>query len=240
MAAAVATHKGPVRKRNEDNHLLDLDLGLVAVLDGMGGHRDGDVASKTASDVFQAQLTRSSLRSEGVEETALAVETALRSTHTFIRELNRGRTLRNSMGTTIVGLIFVPIRRNVILFHVGDSRAYLWQRRKLRQLTRDHSTFENWRDNGAPCPRPQRNFLLQAVGVGESIAPTVTPLSVEAGDLMLLCSDGLTDVLDGRSIEVVLADVATDALQAGCDALLEAALAAGATDNITVALLALV
>jgi protein phosphatase len=238
LAAAAATHKGPVRERNEDFHLLDLDLGLVVVSDGMGGHRDGDIASRTATHVFRARIEESAWNVDAPDAAARTVESSLTTTHSHIRTLNRGRTVRESMGTTIVGLLFLPQRSDVILFHVGDSRAYRWQSAKLSPLTRDHSAYEAWRDRQDTSPEPKRNILLQAIGVGPSIAPTVTPLVVENGDMVFLCSDGISDVLAPSAIENILAGVNAGSLQEGCDAVLQAALDAGATDNVTAALVA--
>jgi serine/threonine protein phosphatase PrpC len=188
--------------------------------------------------VFRARIEETARVADAPEAAARTVESSLSTTHSHIRTLNRGRSVRDSMGTTIVGLFFLPQRNEAILFHVGDSRAYRWQSAKLSPLTRDHSAYEAWRDRQDSSPEPKRNILLQAIGVGASITPTVTPLVVDNGDMVFLCSDGISDVLAAGDIERILAGMTASSLQAGCDAVLQAALDAGATDNLTAALVA--
>jgi serine/threonine protein phosphatase PrpC len=234
LIAAAATDKGPVRASNEDAHLIDLDLGLVALSDGMGGHQDGEIASRTALSVLHAELrtARSDADAEPVAG-ADALQGALYNAHNHLLELNRARSRRDSMGTTIVGLVFEPRRDQARLFHVGDSRAYLWRKGGLVALTRDHSAYEEWRAAGGTAPAPPRNILSQAFGVRGSFAPTLASLTIDPDDLIILCSDGVTDVLDCDAMRAVLDGLDRGALPEGCAMLVEAALQAGARDNVT-------
>jgi PPM family protein phosphatase len=234
LTAGAATDTGPLRTPNEDSHLIDLDLGLVALADGMGGHQDGEIASRTALSVLHAALRKA--RSDADAEAVVGADAlpgALRSAHDHLLECNRARSRRDSMGTTIVGLIFEPRRNEARLFHVGDSRAYLWRQGQLVALTSDHSAYEEWRAAGAADAAPPRNILSQALGIRGSFAPTLAWLAIEPGDLIMLCSDGVSDVLDCAAMSAVLGGIDRGALTQGCATFVQAALQAGTRDNVT-------
>lgn len=234
LTATAATDSGPLRRSNEDSYLIDLDLGLAALSDGMGGHQDGEIASRMALSVLHAELRSGYCGADGEAAAgADALQAALHGAHNHLLECNRARSRCDSMGTTIVGLTFEPRRDEARLFHIGDSRAYLWRQGQLVGLTRDHSAYEEWRAAGGTATAPPRNILSQALGIRGSFAPTLANVSIEPGDLIILCSDGLSDVLDRAAMSALLGRVDRDALDRGCATFVEAALLAGTRDNVT-------
>lgn len=167
------------------------------------------------------------------------VATAIAAANDVINDLNqeRGHGPREAMGTTIVGLYFQPDRpMNATIFHVGDSRCYRFRDGALDQITRDHSAYETWLEHGSIGPAPGLHLLSQAIGPSRSVNPAIQQQTFRPGDIILLCSDGLTNLVSDRDIERMLESMNTDDLSAGCHALIDAAQSNGGTDNITVVL----
>ena len=231
IRAAAATDCGPVRSRNEDAHLIDVNSGLVALSDGMGGHQDGDLASRTVLAMLFEKLSKTS-GLDGFDQPR--IDGALRAAHESLGVLNRGRSPRDAMGATIVGVGIRSDQAECHVFHVGDSRAFLWRRGDLRVLTRDHSAHEAWLSRGGAGQAPPRHVLTQALGMRGTFEPTVLHLSLEPGDLMMLCSDGVSDVLDEAAISRELERMDCRQLAGGCALIIQAALNAGTRDNVTV------
>jgi serine/threonine protein phosphatase PrpC len=224
-----ATDVGRVRDGNEDAYLVDDGMGLIAVADGMGGHRAGEVASATALEALRAAVTSGRPLRESIQDANEAVFTKS-LTDTSLRGM--GTTL--TAGTLVAG-------DTVLIGHVGDSRAYVLHDGELRQVTDDHSLVEELVREGRltadeAAVHPQRSIITRALGVDASVEVDVYPLELVPGDRVLLCSDGLTGMVQPDDIAAVLrreSDPARAATQ-----LVDAANAAGGEDNITVVVVA--
>jgi serine/threonine protein phosphatase PrpC len=227
--SSAITDTGRKRRRNEDAFVCEPPL--FAVADGMGGAKAGEVAS---------QIAASSLRERGEAE-----PTPEQQVVELIREANRRiyaysseNVAARGMGTTMtVALVTGP---SVSIGHVGDSRAYLLRQSELRQVTHDHSLVAELVRSGRLSPEeaethPQRSVITRALGTDPEIEVDVFSLRLEDGDLFLLCSDGLTSMLDDDRIGQILREQRGD-LDAASRALVEAANRAGGEDNITVVL----
>ena len=203
-----ATDTGTVRTSNEDNFLIDADLGLAMVADGMGGHAAGEVASAGVLNALRDYLTEHGDLSAGgdmmaADPDATWSDPAMRGVgivHDAIEFANRSLYQRNKdndcddgggMGTTLTGIWRAPGQAPLILFHVGDSRLYRLRGGQLEQLTRDQTMYQQAVDAGLFDNLPPRNMLLQAMGPSPAVAPEVRSQVVQPGDLLMLCSDGL-------------------------------------------------
>ena len=164
------------------------------------------------------------------------IQTALASSNRKINELNRDHDLPKGrgMGTTIVGLWFLENDQRAIIFHVGDSRVYRYRGGRLEQLTRDHTLYQEWLDDGGRGDPPNRNIITRAIGPSPATEADVSVQDLVKGDVFLLCSDGLTGMVDDDVIEQTLRSN-TD-LAATCETLVRLANDGGGTDNITVTL----
>jgi len=228
LVAAWATDVGRVRPGNEDAILIDDRLGVFAVADGMGGHVAGEVASSTAVEAVRAAIANG----DTIDEAIRAANRAVRERAALDPELA-------GMGTTLTAV--VPLDgAHVLIGHVGDSRAYLLHDAQLRRLTDDHSLVEELLREGRITEEqaevhPQRSIITRAIGVEPAIDVDLYTITVRNGDRILICSDGLTDMLRESDIER-LADRSVDAATAA-DQLVVAANDAGGGDNITVVVL---
>lgn len=232
------THPGRVREHNEDAVAFDA-LAQVAVLaDGMGGYAAGEVASGMATAQICARIAR--LKADYPRLTALDLSVELRAA---VRQVN-GDILRaarsnpqfSGMGATLVAVAFTG---NVaVVAHAGDSRAYLLRQDQLRLLTRDHSALQEQIDMGLILPEDAqriggKNLVTRALGVDAQLEPDVAMHPMMAGDMLLLCSDGLNDMLSDARIETVLRQH-TGQPAAAARQLIEQANAAGGRDNVSV------
>ena len=246
---AGATDRGRVRRKNEDAFEADADLGLALVADGMGGHPAGDVASHLAADrshAWRSELSflPSSLPPGPGSRSPLgeSMAEAVVSTDAQIRAVGAADERYVEMGTTLTVLLLDPAGGRAVVAHVGDSRAYVYDDRRLRQLTRDHTWVQQQIEKGALDPsqargHPYAHVLAQALGVGAAVEPDVVELDAHAGQVYLLCTDGLTNMLSDQAIERVLEDTLRSGLEETARALIDAANARGGTDNITAVLL---
>jgi serine/threonine protein phosphatase PrpC len=211
MLVGSRTEVGHVRRRNEDSLLVDESTGVVAVADGLGGHPCGDLASQTAVASLRDSLAA------GLAEAADAggwLTSALQVAHQAVRTEAGDDPDRAGMATTVV--VALVDDEQTTIAHVGDSRAYLLTDGALRPLTTDHGLG---------------GYITQALGLDRSMVPDVTHVDLITGDRLLLCTDGLTNMVDDKGIEALLGK--GDATEA-TDALVEAALANGGIDNVTV------
>lgn len=226
LSFGAATHTGRIRSGNEDSYVALPEYGLWLVADGMGGQEAGEVASAIAAYTV----------CEAIKQDA-TLEQAIEQAHDTIRAASENTAANQGMGTTIVALLVQG--NSYQIAWVGDSRAYLWDLRRLQRLTRDHSMVQELVDAGAitaeqATTHPQRNIITQSVGVPTVEGPRIEVLEGQwrAGQHILLCSDGLsTELLDGE-IRNTLADAVSP--QDGARQLLRAALSRGGHDNITV------
>lgn len=208
MKVAYRTEVGHVRQRNEDAVLARPERGVLAVADGLGGHPAGDVASLTAVRSLDATPLSADSTEQDLRD---AVDAAHRAVLTAAEE-EPGRI---GMGTTVVVAAVGPDRASVV--HVGDSRAYLLEPSgRLEAVTRDHG---------------MHGYLTQALGLDRDLEPDAAEVTCGPGSRLLLCTDGLTNMVDDAELAGLLGR--GDA-QAACDALVEAALDHGGVDNVTV------
>lgn len=246
LEAYARTDPGPVRENNEDAMLADTESGIFLVADGMGGHAFGEVASAVAVEVIHRVLLSDV---EDPDETRLMRDVDVEDDSDRLRErlryaMNQGSiAIRHKarelpggddMGTTVVVLLVDRDRAHIA--HVGDSRAYLFRNGRLQRLTRDHTVVQQEIDAGRLTPElarlvPHKNILTQSVGFHGPVEPDTSTRVLTAGDLFILCSDGLTDALDDEAISLLASKNPADML---ADTLVESALDAGAEDNVTV------
>jgi PPM family protein phosphatase len=243
VVAAGQTEVGCVRKHNEDNFLIDDQLGLYVVADGLGGHAAGEVASQIVVDRMLQFISHTVERDRTwpVEyDTALPydgnrLKAALLLTDQAIVEDIRANPERESMGSTVVACL---VHRNMVtLVHVGDSRAYLLRDGGISQVTRDHSWVAEQVANGILTPEearrhPFRNVITQALGNGGGLDVSVKELEVHEMDRLLLCSDGLSGMVQDADIARIVHGA--DSLENAARQLVEKAMEHGGEDNITV------
>jgi PPM family protein phosphatase len=224
---AYATDTGRQRSANEDSVFVRAPLFVIA--DGMGGAQAGEVASKTSVESFDRPLP------EGPPERILqeTIEGANRTIHRRAREDPN----LTGMGTTTTAAILDEQAEEVAIGHVGDSRAYRLRRGKLERLTRDHSLVEEMRRKGQLTDaqaedHPQRSIITRALGPEPEVQVDLQTVPALAGDVFLICSDGLTTMLDDDHIERLLARATS--MPAAVRTLVDEANRAGGRDNISV------
>lgn len=224
---ALGTHTGLVRELNEDSHLALPELGLWVIADGMGGYEAGEVASR----ITILEIARSI-------EQGISLVNAIENAHRAIQTAALQGEGSADMGSTVVAAKLDGLRYEIAW--VGDSRAYLWNG-TLHQLTKDHSYIQLLLNAGliteSEMPNhPSRNIISQALGAGgidnATIKVDLVSGELNAGDTLLLCSDGLNGEVSDNCIETILSDTTNN--QVRVDRLITTALKAGGTDNITV------
>jgi protein phosphatase len=233
------TDRGWVRPTNQDTLLIDDRHRLWAVADGMGGHAGGDIASRLVADTLADLAPTLSLGAPEEESITSRLIAMVQQAHaSVLNHANRHPPLQD-MGTTLVLAHLLPFPSpRLIVVNVGDSRAYLIRTASITQLTRDHTLIEGYVRDGHLTPaqaacHPDRHVLTRAVGLGPSIDGDIFPCELLDGDLVLLCSDGLTKMLTDKRILHVAMPHRHDPLLA-CQALIQAALDEGGIDNVTV------
>jgi serine/threonine protein phosphatase PrpC len=224
---AVRTDTGRQRNANEDSHFVAAPLFVVA--DGMGGAQAGEVASKAAAESFAQGLP------EGPPERVL--EQTIEGANRTIHGLARKDPSLAGMGTTTTAAIVDLEAEEVAIGHVGDSRAYRLRGGRFEQLTRDHSLVEEMRRKGQLTDaqaedHPQRSIITRALGPEPEVQVDLQTVPAQAGDTFLICSDGLTTMLDDEKIARLLTRATS--LQSAVKALVDEANRAGGRDNITV------
>ena len=251
--AAGLSDTGKVRQANEDS-LAAFDLTsketfflsfewkkrtvenggiLLAVADGMGGAKAGEIASRTAIGLLGKKLFAE--RDGQTEQTALREQ--IRSINLEIKRLAENNPKYAGMGTTLTAVLVSGSQAQI--GQIGDSRAYLYRRRLLSRLTKDQSWVQVMVDAGALTQEqaeisPQKNVILSAIGVDKEIDPVIREVDIERGDYLLLCSDGLTNMVREDEISDILAKGMS--LSETCRLLVDFAQLRGGTDNISVIL----
>lgn len=246
LALAAASDTGRRRSRNEDRVGTDPEHGIAVLADGMGGHKGGEIASGLAVEIVLHELACGLDGSSGGEEDdpwGFSSESAL--TRRVIEESNRTihqtastQPQYEGMGTTLVVALFHDDR--LTLAHVGDSRAYRFRDGRLEQLTRDHTLMQELVERGFYTPEEareslNRNIVTRALGIEPEVHVDLQEDVALAGDLYLLCSDGLNDMVDDETIRLTLSGIG-DNLDTGADRLIEQANEYGGTDNVSVVL----
>lgn len=229
------TDPGQVREKNEDVFAHDVERGLVVLADGMGGMNAGEVAARLAVDTLMDDLK------ETPEPCAAAFETAFAAANAMVYEKSVAQAEYLGMGTTLVAIWLDGA--SGFIGNVGDSRLYRLRAGRLTQLTTDHSVVQQMVDEGLLTAEearhaPNRNIITRAIGVEPAVDVDVVSCESTAADLLLLCSDGLSDLVDDDSIRDEMVN-ARDDLRQAARGLIARANDAGGTDNITVVLLQL-
>ena len=235
---------GRERAHNEDAILVDAERKLVVLADGMGGYQAGEVASQLAVDVVRddssdTTLTESDLGridpETGISVAMRQLRGAIEKANNRICSVARGREELNGMGTTIVAARFYDGRVGVA--HVGDSRCYRWRDNVLEQLTRDHSYVQDQLEKGLISEEEarhsqQKNLITRALGIDAIAEADVQEFRTRPDDVYLLCSDGLSDLVDDEAITAKLAVGSSPPER--IKVLIDAANANGGRDNISV------
>jgi len=243
MIAFGRTDKGIVRKDNQDQFQieeLESDRLLVAVVcDGMGGARAGSVASKLATETFMKALSDQPGALLDDELVCDALTDAMAAANRVVFETAKAQKACKGMGTTMVGAVIRKKndRWKAEILNVGDSRAYHISHDRLAQVTRDHSLVEDMILRGditreEALHHPNRNLITRVVGTSPNVTSDLFAVALEAGDRLLFCSDGLTNLV---SDEELFEEVQRHSdLEKCCEMLITLALAKGGSDNVTV------
>lgn len=237
MKVAHKTDTGRVRQNNEDSIKVDQANGIFLLADGMGGHQAGEVASDLAVSQAYAHLVTAVADAPGNGDISRSLAESTLLAHDTVREKSDTTPELKGMGTTLVQLVIKNGKAHIC--HVGDSRAYHLRRAKLRQITKDHTLGQRLVDNKLLLPEqvpPSKwHTLTLAVGLSEVLVPELNEVELEAQDWLLLCSDGLTDMLTDQEIEHLVTRHHAD-LEQAVEALVESANNKGGRDNISVVL----
>jgi serine/threonine protein phosphatase PrpC len=237
---AAASDIGKVRDENQDAFLVEPEPGLFLVSDGMGGHRGGALASQIVAEdlppLIETRLDR--LKRRSIRAVRSLLKKTLAEQSKQLRMEGTSESGYKEMGTTVVLALLLGGRAYIA--NVGDSRIYRLRRGRLRQLSQDHSVVAELLDQGRIQPDDVNDHEAQGeitryVGMEERAHPYVRSFLLKAGDRLLLCTDGLTDLVSDKDIARIMGGESD--CQTACDALVAAANAAGGTDNITVLVL---
>ncbi|MBI5631905.1 MAG: Stp1/IreP family PP2C-type Ser/Thr phosphatase [Nitrospirae bacterium] len=239
MIVASKTDTGKVRTNNEDSILVDQERGIFLLADGMGGHNAGEVASKLAVDTVHDYLKVIIGAVESDEEILHALNAAVMKAHEAVKEKAASDINLRGMGTTLV--VLVVKNKKAYLCHAGDSRAYLF-RGKLKRLTKDHTVGDSYVEKGymtrEQVPPQQWHMLTQAVGTDNDLAPDKKTFGLKPGDILLLCSDGLTNMLTDDEIAAIFKND-NSSINELADSLVAEANNRGGRDNISLILVAI-
>ena len=231
------TDPGCVRPQNQDAYLmeqLDRNTVLCVVCDGMGGAKSGNIASSLAVDVFVQEVRRTWTSSMTQEKINLMLRSAVKLANFTVFDQAQQFEEFDGMGTTLVAVLVH--NRHVTVIHVGDSRAYRVNPDGIWQMTRDHSLVQMMVERGELTQEmartyPGKNFITRAIGTEPMVECDVANLELSKGEFLLLCSDGLSNVLDDQ--EILFEVVHGVSKQQCCQRLLDIAKNRGAPDNVT-------
>ncbi|MEN6462018.1 MAG: Stp1/IreP family PP2C-type Ser/Thr phosphatase [Syntrophomonas sp.] len=233
MKAVGISEIGLVRQKNEDSFLVDQEHGLFAVCDGMGGHKGGEVASRLA-----VQTIAGNVSFKTADEAREALTSAIEKANVIIHQEGLENIDLQDMGTTVTAVAFIDDQ--MVVAHVGDSSLFLIHDNSVTKITRDHTLAEKMIIDGLLNAEEIRknaynHILTRAVGTSENIVIDIFVREVAGGDIILLCTDGLTDLLEEQDINRIVADQ-NDLNQTAQD-LINLALTRGGHDNITTVLI---
>lgn len=234
------TDQGRVRQNNEDAVAFDPQTGLCLLADGMGGYNAGEIASGMAVTFIKQELGSWLLQAgnrASARELRRTLETCVHNVNHSIFSAACSNPDYEGMGTTLVAGVFVEGR--LVLGHVGDSRCYRLRGQAFQQITKDHSLLQEQIDAGLMTPEqaltsPYKNLITRALGVEDSVLIDINEHRVELGDVYLMCSDGLSDMVPDGVLAAILH--ASGTLQQKALKLVHAANEGGGRDNISVLL----
>lgn len=250
LSVASLSHPGVVRGHNEDAIFVDADKGIAILADGMGGYSGGEIASGIAVSVVShgllsklADFSNKQLikidDSRGLSHAATLILQQIDLANQGIFEAAQVRPECTGMGTTIVVALFYADL--LCLAHIGDSRCYRWRRGELQQLTRDHSLLQEQLESGVITAEQaknslHKNLLTKALGIESTVETEINEYKVEANDVYLLCSDGLTDMVDAANINRIIGENEHN-LSTAATQLIDTANKNGGRDNVSVVML---
>jgi PPM family protein phosphatase len=234
------TDPGLARENNEDSVAVDEPTRLAILADGMGGYNAGEIASGMATTFIKSELGRwlsQAGRHANAREVRRAMEICVDNANRSIFNAANSNPHYSGMGTTLVLGVFQDGR--LMLGHIGDSRCYRLRGTDFTQITKDHSLLQEQMDAGLITPAQaatssNKNLVTRALGVEDTVMLEVGEHRVDTGDLFLMCSDGLSDMVDDQAIAGILATEAS--LEEKVGQLIDAANANGGRDNISVLL----
>jgi serine/threonine protein phosphatase PrpC len=247
LDVASLSHPGMVRPHNEDTVFVDGEAGLAVLADGMGGYSAGEVASGIAVNVISngmlqelrsgRQLSKVDVGS-GLTHAGLLLQQQIALANKSIYEAAQNRAECAGMGTTLVATVFFSNR--VSIGHIGDSRCYRLRAGKFEQLTHDHSLLQEQIDSGMLTPEQakyslNKNLVTRALGIEAVVPPDIAEYRAEPEDIYVLCSDGLTDMVDPDAVQEIIAAKRSDLAEAVAE-LIDVANQNGGRDNISVVL----
>jgi len=238
------THTGMVREHNEDAIGSDSDIGLLVLADGMGGYNAGEVASGIAVQTVTELATEGANREErqdrdpttGLLRQTIVLRDAIARANKIIYQTAQSQTHCEGMGTTLVAAMFYDDK--ISIAHVGDSRAYRLRDNKFEQITLDHSLLQELVDRGFYSQEEaqrstNRNYVTRALGVEPTVEVEVNEYDVLPGDVYLLCSDGLSDMVEDEDIHLTISTF-NDSLDVVGQQLVQLANDHGGRDNISI------
>lgn len=236
----IRTDPGLARENNEDSVTFDEPTRLAILADGMGGYNAGEIASGMATTFIRSELGRwlaQAGRQANAREVRRAMEICVDNANRSIFNAANSNPQYSGMGTTLVVGVFQDGR--LLLGHIGDSRCYRLRAGELAQITKDHSLLQEQMDAGLITPEQaavstNKNLVTRALGVEDAVLLEVNEHRVEPGDIYLMCSDGLSDMVDDAGIARILQ--ADGSLEDKVDRLVDAANGNGGRDNISVLL----
>jgi len=240
------TDTGRVREHNEDTIANDLDVGLLVLADGMGGYNAGEVASgiavKTITNLVREGLAREDLgsldRATGLTRPSIVLRDAITRANKIIYQTARSQAECEGMGTTVVAALFYDNR--ISIAHVGDSRLYRQRGSQIAQVTMDHSLLQELVDRGFYSPEEaqraaNKNYVTRALGVEPQVEVEVQEHPVDKGDIFILCSDGLSDMVEDEDIRLTISTFGAN-LDTVAKQLIQLANENGGRDNVSVVL----
>ncbi|MCP4768515.1 MAG: Stp1/IreP family PP2C-type Ser/Thr phosphatase [Gammaproteobacteria bacterium] len=240
------TDTGIVRRKNEDSIGFDSSLGLVVLADGMGGHRGGEIASSMTVDTVIDKLQQSLPdiiageidEASGFSRESICIQDAVVEANQLVFQAAEANPDHKGMGTTIVVLQFY--NNSFSLAHIGDSRCYRVRSNKFEQITKDHSLLQELIDRGFYTPEEarksmNRNLVTRALGIDPIVMPDIQEDIVLKNDIYLLCSDGLTDLVEDEDIYLTIKQFSAN-LEEAAKQLITKANQNGGKDNISVML----
>ena len=233
------TDRGLRRARNEDSLLVLPAVRLYAVADGMGGHAAGDIASRTAVRILAESFANPTSPLAGTRAVQRSLVDAFHAANQAILDMAAEDPALHGMGTTLTALVTQARGSTCTLVHIGDSRAYRLRDGRLQQLTTDHTWVQQQVDAGLLTAadarsHPLSSVLTRVLGTASESVPDELETDARPGDLFLLCSDGLTGVVDDPLLAEILGR--GEALETVKDELIAAAIEGGGPDNITAVL----